>query len=600
MLQAAASLQRTSASPQTVLPASNVQSPQPPSPTLDTKPTFRTKVRLPSTIEPGILTCAQASRQAFTQAVANDQRAALQPSYSESFHSANDVVKRLLPYHVWHVNDDDLRCALEDSASSGTAGRCKRVRNGQDDEKYPTSEEAYRLFSRYSRIDAHARKLHFQLTGGASTSEGAPFSKESLYNIEKLALEQEKELLASEQEKLRQAKEMAIEAGVKWEDLMRLGPTLGQVGSNGSTDVQEQFAKEEGAGQLELTSSAKGTTSSPFSPISFQKSVGSMQSNTDRNNLVRSSTMIASTSKLSDEINGALSTPPRPGSSATKPSKTRGRPRKTRDEDGKIIATPPAGKPAPNQTATHTPSSAAVLKSNTSNAGLTKQVPTSARTNPTSSPITTVPAHVHPPKPLPSPAPTPSPATIIPSHPIPLVLPLSTLSRLSSLGIAPIPAPHLLPAINAQQAQAHRQGQGDPPTAIPISQSVHSTAPRSAPPNQVEPALLMGITEAPLPRTLSNTQGRSTGTMQQMLHVSVVLSKLSPSQLSGLAALMQSLQNTGANKTGTGASDNGSNSSKTARNSSDETDKQATSQTPSSRPLLPSNDAFSDPHAPSE
>ena len=53
-------------------------------------------------------------------------------------------------------------------------------------------------------------------------------------------------------------------------------------------------------------------------------------------------------------------------------------------------------------------------------------------------------------------------------------------------------------------------------------------------PNQSVPAVLLGISEG--------TAEAGTEAKQQILHISVVLSRLSPSQLSGLAVLMQSLQ----------------------------------------------------------
>lgn len=46
--------------------------------------------------------------------------------------------------------------------------------------------------------------------------------------------------------------------------------------------------------------------------------------------------------------------------------------------------------------------------------------------------------------------------------------------------------------------------------------------------------MLLGISEG--------TDASAEGGKQQILHISVVLSRLSPSQLSGLAVLMQSLQ----------------------------------------------------------
>ncbi len=57
-------------------------------------------------------------------------------------------------------------------------------------------------------------------------------------------------------------------------------------------------------------------------------------------------------------------------------------------------------------------------------------------------------------------------------------------------------------------------------------------------PAQSVPAVLLGISES---AAEGSADGAAAG-KQQILHISVVLSKLSPSQLSGLAVLMQSLQ----------------------------------------------------------
>lgn len=66
-----------------------------------------------------------------------------------------------------------------------------------------------------------------------------------------------------------------------------------------------------------------------------------------------------------------------------------------------------------------------------------------------------------------------------------------------------------------------------------------SGAPRPADPNQGDPAVLLGITESPVPGLPKTGPGSK---KQQILHVSVVLTKLNPGQLSGLATLMQTLQ----------------------------------------------------------
>lgn len=515
----------------------------PPAP--DSKANLRARLRLPPTIDSALVNQAYTARQSFAQALTADQSAALQPDYRTPFQSANDVVQRLLPYHVWHVNEDDLRWALDKSKAEGqvassssspapglTSAKRSRDSNDIEDECFPTNEETDSLFTRYSTLQARARKLRCQLTGGASGLQGTLFYQESLYNIEKLAVEQERELLAADHEKLRQAKEKAIENGVSWDALMRLGPSLAQAAATSST------------GSIAGSMPANG-----YSPMSFQKSIGSIQVN----NVALAGRMTPTTQ---GNVNGISSLPTTPTNPNAKP---RGRPRKNRDQDGKIIPTPPTIKPAEQQ-----------QQKTTSNPTLTTSSNKSAAINASKLPKTpAATSRAPPPAASPStPQTTSSPATMIPSHPIPLVLPLSTLPTLSSLGIAPVPAPHLLPAISAQQSQRQSQGRqsgSSPAPPLPIPATVHSTAPRPAPLTQQEPALLMGITEAPLPRNSAN--GDVAGSMpstQQMLHVSVVLSKLSPSQLSGLATLMQSLQANGGGGGGGGGNQSASPSNNSA------------------------------------
>ena len=537
-----------------------------PAPTPDARSANRAKIRLPPTIEPLLAPSAYSARQSFSQAIAADQRAALQPDYKTSFQSANDVVNRLLPYHVWHVNEDDLRWTMDEGKGKKGEGKSLRVggkRKGEDeshqDRCYPTGEEAFRLFDRYSKLHARSRRLRRELTGGTSASEGAPYSKESLYNIEKLAVEQERELLAAEQEKLRQAKEEAVDAGVGWEALMRLGPTISQGTSVAMAPGWGTSAGVAGAG----TFSTNG-----FSPISFQKSVGTVQAGSSA---AGGRQHISSTSSHASPTASAPSTPLH---GAAKGSKPRGRPRKTRDEDGKIIATPPTVKAAVTGKA-NAASPSVHPKQGISSAQSQQSTPSVAAAS--RPPLNNVAAVTGSAAARPSSvaadrarslqqSPPPTASSAIPNHPIPLVLPLSTLAQLSSLGIAPVPAPHLLPAISAQQAQMQRVPSGAAMATPPLSlsQSIHSTAPRPAPANQEEPALLMGITEAPLIRkpAVANQGGASGTSMQQMLHVSVVLSKLSPSQLSGLAALMQSLH------TGNGSAEGRSGSAGAADQSS--------------------------------
>lgn len=502
-----------------------------------TKDNLRSRVRLPAAIDSSLLPQAHSSRLLYSQALLSDQKKALQPDYKTAFQSANDIVRRLLPYHVWHVDNTDLNhiLSLDD--------RKRKV--DEEDKAYPSSDETYRLFSRYSRIARRAKRLQSELDGAGSSDNAAEYGKETLYNLEKLSTEHERQLLNQEQDKLRRAKEGAINAGVSWESLMRLSASFGQTYMHGQ-------------GSMTTPLDSMASTSSTFggSAIygSFQQNAATMpmHPNTPRPPPPASNLGQSQISSLH-----AVPSPTTPRPPIAKGARPRGRPRKS------------LGMP-PFTPRNQTPTSAFSTSSMTPTPPRPFHTPQSSNgTNKASSSNQPPPNTNTPVKDLSKGKPTTSTMTStasIPSHPIPLVLPLSTLAQLSALGIAPIPAPHLLPAISAQQAHAQRlaQSQGansptntTPPassttstaSSIPLTPAVHSTAPRPAPLNQQEPALLMGITEAPLAPVrevpegkTSTTTAKSNATTQQMLHISVVLSKLTPSQLSGLATLMQGLQ----------------------------------------------------------
>ncbi|KAK0539888.1 hypothetical protein OC835_000915 [Tilletia horrida] len=153
------------------------------------------------------------------------------------------------------------------------------------------------------------------------------------------------------------------------------------------------------------------------------------------------------------------------------------------------------------------------------------------------------------------------------------------LTQLLSMSINPTPAPHLTAAFRraieekpdlqqnphslllaaervARNARIRRnqvtdglaQGGLVPPYTAPVQAELDaldklSVAPRAAPQDQAESALLMGISIS-----TSASHGRYPAPEEfaqpsaVMLHISVVLAKLSATQLSSLAALMQSLQ----------------------------------------------------------
>ncbi|KAJ9474841.1 GLTSCR1 domain-containing protein [Pseudozyma hubeiensis] len=171
-------------------------------------------------------------------------------------------------------------------------------------------------------------------------------------------------------------------------------------------------------------------------------------------------------------------------------------------------ATPPA-KPSPSPGSAPARPAAAPKKTPAKANGTTPKPASPA-------PVTSAPAS----QAAQAPAPAASNANpSIPNHPIPLLIPVASLPRLSALGIQPVPSPHIRPVIGPN---GQPEGLEGAPIAIDPAQSV--------------PAVLLGISEGSAEATAEG------GGKQQILHISVVLSRLSPSQLSGLAVLMQSLQ----------------------------------------------------------
>lgn len=151
----------------------------------------------------------------------------------------------------------------------------------------------------------------------------------------------------------------------------------------------------------------------------------------------------------------------------------------------------------------------------------------------------------------PSPASTRPPAMPVngaavgPSQPpIRVVLPLNLIQTLTDAGIAPQPAPHLKPAIEAHKrraAQAWAQGNAAPPLVsrgedADSPTGGYSTAPVDPDPNQKYPAVLLGITEAVVPG------GGNQGERYQLVHLSLKLDKLEPNQLHALATAVNMVQ----------------------------------------------------------
>ncbi|CAO1636420.1 unnamed protein product [Parajaminaea phylloscopi] len=128
--------------------------------------------------------------------------------------------------------------------------------------------------------------------------------------------------------------------------------------------------------------------------------------------------------------------------------------------------------------------------------------------------------------------------------PIRIILPLSLISKLTSAGIAPLPAKHLQPAIDAHKRRTAQQGSGTGNNPDPAAG--YSTTPCDPDPNQTDAAILLGITEAPAPPA-GHTNGKPAagGERHQLVHISVVLNRLNPAQLNALAEAVNLVQQGG-------------------------------------------------------
>lgn len=521
---------------ETLLPASTANPSQPqaalrkpvhediksPRPSASSPPVGPSKPRLPPTIDSSLAPYCGSARDAFFRALVADQQATLQPDYRTPFQDAEDVVKRLLPYHVWQINEDDLYHVLEsgleaedkamwedkvrgeDKAMREETGKGGSRRKGIKRQReqllesvasaFPTNEQTMSLFERYGKLSKRVKQLQIKLTG-ENGSGCAPYAAESTNLLDRLAMESEREALVLYQETFRREKEKAAAMGVGWEQLMRItsGVHMYPSAAHGAA-VADSEGSEAAAEAAEASPSPAPATP----PLPFSIPLHSSSSNLSPTGSFQPSISTGAT------VQTHMYSPTSPF--GMRSSRPRGRPRKQRDEHGRIIHSPGGSQP-PSRGSSMPGSPQNVVK---------PPVPPSSSNHPT----------VRPPAVASAARP---PNSAIPSHPIPLLLPLSTLPRLSALGITPIPAPHLVPAIQARQAA--QANASTPLATLPWSQ--FNTAPRPAQPNQQEAALLTGIT---------TSRPSADGPAQEMLHISVVLSKFGPSQLSGLAALMQNVQ----------------------------------------------------------
>lgn len=485
--------------------------------------------RLPPTVDSSLIHQCQSTRLSFSNALAKDQCAASEPDYRTAFKSANDVVKRLLPYHVWHVRDEDILHILNDRQSkkrlkeeraeieedaidkADKAQKAKRRKKSrgkssspiqQIAKQYPTISEADHSWQRYLDIHSRAKGLLSTLIGAQSLQAPAPFAQESRYHLEKMAWEEEREALVENQRILRVVREDAIAKGVPWSAILPILTGEPQKGSGGESD-------SEGSEDEEDEDSSDSGSEHDHQSATIKKG----ESKIAQHQFMRE---------------------------VTKP---RGRPRKERDEYGKIIRPSPSINPQQNTSISMMHPSADQQSAQSTQVG--PSLPSSAQ-NVEGKRATKEEEQQQ----QGGESTTTSSSYVIPSQPIRLVLPFSTLTQLSALGINPVPAPHLLPAIAARQAATMPSSSSS--ATYPMDQ--FDTAPRPSPIDQQEPALLMGFTSTSAMKEKQPQDSKQQQQQQQpassqndaeMIHVSLVLSKLGPSQLSGLATLMQRMQSNG-------------------------------------------------------
>jgi len=319
-----------------------------------------------------------------------------------------------------------------------------------------------------------------------------------------MAWEEEREALVENQRILRTVREDAISKGVPWSAIL---PIL--TGETEKASEDESGSEEESEDGEDDIDSSDSASENGYQTVSLKKG----------------ESKIAKQKSMRE---------------ATKP---RGRPRKERDEYGRIIRPSPSTNYQPD------------MSTSTMHASIDNQDQISGQSTNAGPSLPRIAPNVdgditskgQQQQGVESTA--QSSPYVIPSQPIRLVLPLSTLTQLSALGIQPVPAPHLLPAIAARQANTSSS------SSAKVSIEQYDTAPRPSPIDQQEPALLMGFTSTSAMKEKQSQDSSNKQQQQQqspssqndteMIHVSLVLSKLGPSQLSGLATLMQSMQSNG-------------------------------------------------------
>ncbi|KAK0528609.1 hypothetical protein OC842_004496 [Tilletia horrida] len=520
-----------------------------------------------------------AIQQRFRAALEQDQRNALMPTYWTPFTSTRDIIDRLLPYHVFDVPDEDLRWALAPppgearlrkalrakreaalQLADGTSGKGKGKATAAAEEEEQRSE-AEILLSLANGVDetkaalaptaiaaepkaeegAPARKRR-RLTQSSGSAKAAPSAQpEPPDRNDGTAGDTDESLLGDSYAfpslplamsyywsglSLQQRIEAAFIRSDGGEPPGYIPPPLtADAGTGGAAaDDDDASALVAPAHNFNISLEHLERLALEEERIEFGKLMQEFRS--ARSQL----------DQLQRVLVAAQAPPPPPPRPAPQQQY-----RSPAPAPRSQVASGP-GTPTPLQSRSHAPS------------------PAQTATNQASVPSGTI---------------NPS----IPTTPIPLLIPLGNLTQLLSMSINPTPAPHLTAAFRraieekpdlqqnphslllaaervARNARIRRnqvtdglaQGGLVPPYTAPVQAELDaldklSVAPRAAPQDQAESALLMGISIS-----TSASHGRYPAPEEfaqpsaVMLHISVVLAKLSATQLSSLAALMQSLQ----------------------------------------------------------
>ena len=406
----------------------------------------------------GPLWCSDITKYAaaplsFAAALANDQRLALQPDARSPFTSAEDVIRRLLPYHVFQIPEEDLHYTIEQHKQENLSRPLKRKRRRIEEapQSAAPSKEEKPLAEGSSSASKQEQASSSSLASTApAASVAAPDTTKKPSRAIRIRINPPKS--EDKGKKAEPEPEPALpwwEADVEDDNFPSTSKTI---------ELLDRYATLNNRLHKLLIRADGGNTSAQASVF--------METQMDRLGLDYERECLAEDSRALTQARTRWEAVVR-----------------SNKQSAKLGGPGPSGFGSPAGAAFS--SSAASRKSY-------PQTPT----------------------------PRPNPNAEIPKFPIPLQIPLSVFPQLNALGISPTPASYLVPILGPNALSSLQ--------ASPLSQlSNIGPAPRPAPPDQNEAALLTGVTQGP------------TG---QLLHVSVRLDKLQPAQLSGLAAVMSSLQ----------------------------------------------------------